>query len=132
MIDFKIKSLSLIITAFILIPHGIFAEETESTYISVNDTAFEMEDRDGIYTWEVDVTGFDKEDLGVEIGNEEITISAQHAQILPAEPDPNASWRSESHLSFKEIFSIPEDADRERISTDVQNNTLTVKIPKKQ
>lgn len=99
----------------------------ESTY----DFTPSVNTREGKYAYhiEVDLPGVNKEEIKVDIGNDQITISGE--KKLKEEMKEEHYYKVESYYgSFKRSFALPENIDTENIHAESENGVLEVVIPK--
>ncbi len=87
------------------------------------------EDENAYYI-EVDLPGVKKEDINVDIQEDRIVISGEKklSDAVKAED----YYKVESYYGkFKRSFTLPEDADRDKIKASSENGVLEIVIPKR-
>lgn len=102
------------------------------SFNSDNGLKTDVIDEGDKYRLEADLPGFDKSDIGIELQNDMLTISASHNENKD-EKDKNGKYvrrerRSSSYTrSFKAEGLKPEDIDAK-----YENGVLSITVPKKQ
>ena len=80
---------------------------------------------------ELAVPGFDKKDISVEVEKDVLTISSEKEQTSNKE-DKQVKRMEFSYDRFKRTFTIPEDADADKIKAKSENGVLVISLPKKE
>ncbi len=83
------------------------------------------------YVLDFSVAGFNKEDFKIAIENEVLTVSAEHKVENNVE-EKNYTRKEFNYGSFKRSFTLPENADLEKIEAKYENGILNITIPKKE
>jgi HSP20 family protein len=103
---------------------------TNSTRIPPVDVT---EDPEG-YSIDVEVPGYDKNDVDLKIENHSITIKTSDEFNKKVENDKSEYdyLINETHLNriFKRSFSLPKDIDEAQIKAQFANGVLGIRIPK--
>jgi HSP20 family molecular chaperone IbpA len=87
-------------------------------------------EKDGKYNIEMDIPGYDKEDISIECEDGVLTIVAEKNSELDEEDAEKKYIRRERvYGKISRSFSFA-DIDEEEISADFRNGVLTVVIPK--
>jgi HSP20 family protein len=87
------------------------------------------EDENAYYI-EADLPGVKKEDINVDIQEDRIVISGE--KKLNDEVKADDYYKVESYYGkFKRSFTLPEDADRDKIKASSENGVLEIEIPKR-
>ena len=73
-----------------------------------------------------DLPGVDKENINVRVENDELTIEGKVRHAAPGD----AIYNEFSLLNFYRRFTLSEKIDREKISANLKNGVLTLKLPK--
>ncbi|NGP45917.1 Hsp20/alpha crystallin family protein [Bacillaceae bacterium SIJ1] len=83
------------------------------------------------YVIEAQIPGIDPDDVEIEIENNIITMKGEKKQYNETEEsDTEMRVIEHSYGSFQRSFSLPENADTERIRADQKNSILYIDIPK--
>lgn len=90
-------------------------------------------EKDGIYTLEMDIPGFDKKDVNIQIDdNDYITITAEkNTTTDESSDDKNYIRKERSYGKYQRSFYIG-GIDKENISANFENGILKVTMPKKE
>ena len=93
-----------------------------------NQMKCDVYEKDGNYNIEIDIPGFDKENIKVECENGYLTISAQKNE---EENDEGKNYirRERRSGSFSRSFYVG-DIDSEKIDAEFKKGTLKVVVPK--
>jgi len=76
-----------------------------------------------------EIPGVNKDDIDVTVENNRLIISGEKRQ--EEEEEGKNYYRSERiYGSFRRIFTLPTQADADRVKASFENGVLTVKIPK--
>jgi HSP20 family protein len=73
-----------------------------------------------------DLPGVSKEGLEVRIDDEVLTISGKAAHAAPGDP----IYREYDLPNFFRQFELSEEVDRDRVSAELKNGVLTLRLPK--
>lgn len=87
-------------------------------------------DKDKEYLIKAELAGFDKSDVSVSVEKHSITISADSKEDKEKKDGKNYLLRERSTTSFSRTFTLPEDADEEKIEAAFKHGILTLVIPK--
>jgi len=102
---------------------GMLGEMTKGMYPATDIRSF-----DDRYVIEMDVPGFSKEDVNIEVRDHRLRISSE--KKFPREGKYIAKGRILK--SFSHIYSIPDGVDEEKITAGMKDGVLTVTAPKTQ
>ena len=85
-------------------------------------------EKDGNYIVEMDVPGYSKEDIKVDINNDYLTISAEKKVN---EEDKNKKYirRERTYSKFERSFYL-NNADEDKIDAEYKDGTLVIDVPK--
>lgn len=86
-------------------------------------------DSEADYRIEMEVPGFDKKDLKVEMVEDTLTIRGEHSEE-ETKADQRYTRREFSRRSFERSFVLPQTANGEAIQADHVNGVLLLTIPK--
>lgn len=88
------------------------------------------EDKDG-YQLELAAPGLAKEDFKIKLDQDVLTVYSDKKEEVTK--DTKAYRRLEfSYQAFEKRFTLPEDADNEKITANYVNGVLSVQIPKRE
>lgn len=92
--------------------------------------AIDVREKDGKYLVEAELPGVDEKDLKVELKDGLLTLSTAKAEEKKEE---TGTWlrRERRSFSFTRSFTLPEDADGEKIEAGFKDGLLTIAVPKK-
>lgn len=88
-------------------------------------SASQMSETDKTYTISIDLPGVAKKDIDVETIGNKITVSGERK-----DEKETKEKSSRSYSSFKQSFSLPDDADLNKIQAESENGVLTITVPK--
>ncbi|MFI6853945.1 Hsp20/alpha crystallin family protein [Streptomyces sp. NPDC050416] len=87
----------------------------------------DLEETDDAYVVEVDLPGVKKDDITVELNAGELTV---HGEIKEKERTGVLRSRTRRTGQFDYRVTLPQDTDEERITAELADGVLTVKVPK--
>ncbi len=87
----------------------------------------DIQETEDAYWMEVELPGYMKEELALEIKNNILKITAQKE-----EEKQNYIHRKRRRGTINRIFTIDENVDQDQIETQFNNGILHLKLPKKQ
>lgn len=89
-------------------------------------------EENGKYIMEMDIPGFNKEDVNIEIDdNDYLTVTAEKSVSNDSNDSKNYVRRERSYGKYQRSFYIG-DIDKENIDASFENGILKVLMPKKQ
>lgn len=90
-------------------------------------------EKDGIYTMEMDIPGFNREDVKIEVDdNDYLTITAEKSSEVNKNDDDKKYVRKERvYGKYQRSFYVG-DIDKENIDASFENGILRVTMPKKE
>jgi HSP20 family protein len=101
-------------------------EETSVPKVNIKET-------DNKYQVELAVPGVNKEDLHIDLEDNLLSISAEKQdEKEEKEEDGKFSRREFSYTSFKRVFTLPENANADKINAEYKDGILCLDIPKKE
>ena len=86
-----------------------------------------FEDATGI-TLYADLPGVTKEKLSLQVEGDTLTIEGEIALDLP--PDMEASHREVSLPSYRRVFTLSRELEREKVAAEFNQGVLKLRIPK--
>ena len=102
-------------------------EQRRSTRPSVN-----IKESTNGYILELAVPGYSKDDFKIEINNDLLVISSDRKNKDESGEKANVSRSEFSYTSFSKMFTLPDEADGEKITAQYENGILRLSIPKKE
>ncbi len=91
----------------------------------------DIQETDEAYLMEVELPGYEKEDIEIELKNNLLTIIAKKEESVEEEKQ-NYIHRERRQGSYQRCFTIDENVDPENIEAEFKNGVLNLKLPKKQ
>lgn len=92
----------------------------------------DIREEDDKFTLEADLPGFDKENIGIDVDNDILTISAERHSEHETEEGSSKYIRCErSYGKYSRSFDVSA-VDVEKISAGYENGVLTLNMPKKE
>lgn len=90
-------------------------------------------EKDGIYTMEMDIPGFDKKDVNIEIDdNDYLTITAEKSsEDKEEDSDKNYVRKERCYGRYQRSFYVG-DIDKDNIDATFENGILKITMPKKE
>lgn len=89
----------------------------------------EVSETDTTYTFNFDLPGMNKDQVKVEVENNQLTISAERKE--EKEVKNKKKYLSEVHYgSYLRSFSLPQAVDEKNVNAKFNNGVLTITIPK--
>ena len=105
-----------------------FPAFTENRTERKSGPSFDVFESAGEYTVKSDLPGFDKDSISLTYENKTLTLSGQRKR---AEVEGLRYHRLESFSGkFSRSIKLPADVDATKISADLVNGVLTVRVPK--
>ena len=91
---------------------------------------FDVRETKSGYMVLADLPGVKEEDLGVSLTGNKLTISGRREEEQSHEVGPYIAIER-AQGTFARTVSLPEDADSERLTADLKDGVLTVRVPKR-
>ena len=90
-------------------------------------------ENDGVYHLEMDIPGFDKKDVNIEIDdNDYLTITAEkNSENNEEDNDKNYIRKERSYGKYQRSFYLG-DVDKDKIDASFENGILKITMPKKE
>lgn len=93
--------------------------------------ALNVEETDHAYIVEVELPGLDAEDVNIEIKGNVLTISGEKEEKTETKEDVKRTYVVErKYGSFQRSFTLPDDADINKIEATSKKGVFTINIPK--
>ena len=103
-------------------------------FLTENDLpAMNFKESKQAYKLELSAPGFDKEDFSIQVDGNTLTVKGNDTKEIYDKDDSEITIRQGFvNSSFTRSFTLPKDADAEKIQARMKNGMLTVKIYKKE
>lgn len=115
-----------------MLPSRFFLDNMVDNFFADNDNKMKCDiyEKDNTYHVEMDLPGFSKEDIKLELNNGNLTISAEKSSESEEKDDDKKYIRRErSYGKYSRSFYLG-DVNEEKIDAEFNNGTLTISIPK--
>jgi HSP20 family protein len=93
--------------------------------------ACEVRDEEGFYSISMDIPGLGKDDLSVEIKDNQLHISGER-KSRPVLENGKVVRTERKYGKFVRVFSVPQDVNAEGIEARFEHGVLDLKLPKEQ
>lgn len=103
-------------------PFGRWALDSEAM-------AIDLVDRDDEFVATVDLPGFEREDVDIQVTDHTLRIEAEYEESLDEEAE-RLIRHERRHESTKRSIRLPEEVDKDGVNARLQNGVLTVRLPK--
>ena len=115
-----------------LIPRRYFLDDffDDMEIKTTSNMKCDIYEKDGNYFIEMDVPGFKKEDIDVDIDKGYLTISAKHEENIDEE-NKNYIRKERTYGSFSRQFYIGNVVE-EQVKAEFNNGTLKIVVPKEE
>lgn len=115
-----------------LLPRSYFGDFFDDFVPSIKEDKMKCDiyEKDGNYHIEMDVPGFDKKDIKLEVKNDYLTITAEKSNE-EEDKDKNYIRKERSYGKYERSFYVG-DLDKENVSAEFNNGILKISIPKKE
>ena len=112
-----------------LIPRNYFLDDVFEDFNSNNNSMkCDVYEKDGAYNIEVDVPGFKKEDINIDVDNGYLTIRASK-HFDETEKGKNYICRERKYGKFERSFYLG-DLKTDDVEASFVNGTLKIRVPK--
>ena len=115
-----------------MLPSRFFLDNMVDNFFADNDNKMKCDiyEKDNTYHVEMDLPGFSKEDIKLELNNGNLTISAEKSnESEEKDEDKKYIRRERSYGKYSRTFYLG-DVDEEKINAEFNNGTLAISIPK--
>ena len=92
---------------------------------------FEVRETDNAYVFKADLPGVKKEDVEISLLDNRLLITGKRDQEMEQDEGTLHTYER-SNGSFQRAFNLPDNADLDKISTDLKDGVLTLAVPKKE
>lgn len=116
-----------------LMPRKYYLEDFFEDFISEKNNSVmkcDIYEKEGIYTIEIDVPGYDKKDIKIECKKGYLTITAKK-EIIEDNSDKNYIRKERSYGEYTRSFYLG-DIDTSSIEAKFNNGTLMITVPKEE
>ena len=121
-----------------LMPNKFYLDDVFDDFMfpTMKDSNFgkmkcDIYEKDGVYYLEMDIPGFDKKDVNIEVDeNNYLTITAEKSSE-DEDKDKNYIRQERSYGKYQRSFYLG-DVDKENINASFENGILKVTMPKKE
>lgn len=103
-------------------PFDLLATPFESMAVDLAEQADE-------FVATVDLPGFDRDEVEVQVTDHTLTIDAEHEESAE-ETEETYLHRERRHESMRRSIRLPADVDAEAVTASMTNGVLTVTLPK--
>lgn len=118
-----------------LFPRKVYLDDIFDDFLSTKkEQAMKCDiyEKGGNYHIEMDIPGFDKKDISVEVKDGYLTISAvKNSEVEEKEEDKSYIRRERVYGKYERSFYVG-DLDLEKINAEFVNGTLKIVVPKKE
>ena len=118
-----------------LIPRKYYLDDIFDNFLSVpteNNMKCDIYEKDGKYHIEMDVPGFQKNDIQIECSKGYLTITAEkHEETNKNDSDKRYVRRERTYGKYQREFYLG-DIETDKISAEFNNGTLHICVPKKE
>lgn len=112
-----------------LIPRNYFLDDVFEDFNSNNNSMrCDVYEKDGAYNIEVDVPGFKKEDINIDVDNGYLTVKASK-HFDETEKTKNYICRERKYGKFERSFYLG-DLKTDDVEASFENGTLKIRVPK--
>lgn len=117
-----------------LIPRSFFFDDDLDDFfkptVRRNDAKCDIYEKDGVYHVEMDIPGYDKKDINIEVKDGYLTVTASKEKE-EENKDKNYIRRERVYGSFSRSFALG-DVDVDKIDAKFENGILDIVIPKEE
>ena len=112
-----------------LMPRNYFLDDVFEDFNSNNNSMkCDVYEKDGAYNIEVDVPGFKKEDINIDVDNGYLTVKASK-HFDETEKTKNYICRERRYGKFERSFYLG-DLKTDDVEASFENGTLKIRVPK--
>jgi HSP20 family protein len=109
----------------------LFREWPLSTRAGAFVPAVDLSENDTHYTITVEIPGVQKDDVHVELQDDMLVIHGEKKSEREEKKD-RGRYLERSYGSFSRSFTLPSDADAERLEASFKDGVLTVRMPRRE
>ena len=89
----------------------------------------EIEDKGDAFVLKAELPGMDKEEIRVEVGQDSVTISAEH-KAEKQEGKKNYFFSERTYAGYKRSFALPAEINPDQVDAEYKNGILTLTMKK--
>jgi HSP20 family protein len=93
--------------------------------------SFEVRETDNAYVFKADLPGVKQDDVEISLTDNRLLITGKRDQEM-AQDEGTLHTYERSFGSFQRAFVLPDNADLDKISSDLKDGVLTLAVPKKE
>ncbi|WP_025742971.1 Hsp20/alpha crystallin family protein [Aquimarina pacifica] len=109
-----------------------FGGTTNVNKIGRYTPAVNVKETENDFVLELAVPGLKKEDVGIELNHDVLTISSEVTSKTETSENDRYTRKEFGYRSFKRLFSLPDSVDGTAIGASYENGILLVTLPKKE
>jgi HSP20 family protein len=91
---------------------------------------FDVKESKDAYVFKADLPGIPQADVDIQVLGQVLTVAGQRAQETPQEGERFFA-AERGYGRFSRAFALPEGADGERVTAEMKDGVLTVRVPRK-
>lgn len=116
-----------------LMPRRFFTNDffDDFMFSKENNMKCDIYEKDGMYNIEVDIPGFSKEEIKIEVNNDSLSIIAEKNRETDDEKNKNYIHRERAYGKYERNFYL-RDIDIENINAEFVSGVLKITAAKKQ
>ena len=114
-----------------LIPRRFFETDLFDDFMfsKENNMKCDIYEKDGMYNIEIDIPGFSKEDIKIEVNGEYLIITAEKENKIDEENNINYIHRERVYGKYKRSFYL-KNIDSNNINAEFISGVLKITVPK--
>lgn len=94
-----------------------------------DEMAVDLVEHDDEFVVTVDLPGFERDDVEIQVTNHTLRIEAKHEEAMEEE-DERYLRHERRHESMRRSIRIPDEVDKEGVKARMKNGVLTITLPK--
>lgn len=118
-----------------LFPRKVYLDDIFDDFLSTKkdqNMKCDIFEKKGNYYIEMDIPGFDKKDISIEVKDNYLTITAiKNSEVNDEDSERNYIRRERIYGKYERSFYVG-DLDEEKINAEFVNGTLKIVVPKKE
>ena len=107
--------------------------EPESAFsqwmLRFEEMAVDLVEHDDEFVATVDLPGFERDDVEIEVTDHTLRIEAEHEDAME-ETEEQYLRRERHHESMRRSIRLPEEVDKEGVKARMKNGVLTITLPR--
>jgi HSP20 family protein len=92
----------------------------------------DLVDRPEEFVATVDLPGFEREDIEIQVTDNQLHITADHEEIIDDEKEDRYIHHERHRSSTRRSIRLPEEVDRDGVEARMKNGVLIVTLPKRE